>query len=47
MRVSSVVLSTQLQPAPANRTGSPLVRNGVQRLPNLTRVIGRGQSVFF
>ena len=28
MKVSSVVLSTQLQPAPANRAGSPLVRDG-------------------
>jgi VWFA-related protein len=47
MKVSSVVLSTQLQPAPANRAGSPLVRDGQQLLPNLTRVVNRGQNIYF
>jgi VWFA-related protein len=46
LKVSSVVLSTQLQPAPANRSG-PLVRDGVQLLPNLTRVVNRAQSIYF
>jgi hypothetical protein len=47
LKVSSVVLSTQLQPAPRGRTDSPLVRDGVQLLPNLTHVAGRDQKLFF
>lgn len=47
MKVSSVVLSTQLQPAPANKSGSPLVRDGQQLLPNLTRVVSRAQNIYF
>jgi VWFA-related protein len=47
MKMSSVMMSTQLQPAANNRTNSPLVRDGVQLLPNLTRVVGRNQSIYF
>ncbi len=48
MKVSSVVLSTQLQPAPANRpSSSPLVRDGQQLLPNLTRVVNQAQNIYF
>lgn len=47
IQVSSVVLGTQLQPASSTRTGSPLVREGVQLLPNLTRVVTRDQKVYF
>ena len=47
VKVSSVVLSTQLQPWDKGRTDNPLVREGVQLLPNLTRVVGRGQRLFF
>jgi hypothetical protein len=47
VRISSVVLSTQLQPASGRDSGSPLVRNGLQLLPNLTRVVGRDQRVYF
>jgi len=47
MKVSSVVLSTQLQPAAKGRTDNPLVRDGVQLLPNLTRVVGKDQKLFF
>lgn len=48
MKVSSVVLSTQLQPAPANRSsGNPLVRDGQQLLPNLTRVVNQAQNIYF
>jgi hypothetical protein len=47
MKVSSVVLSTQLQPAPQNRAANPLVRDGQQLLPNLTRVVNRAQSIYF
>ena len=47
MKVSSVVLSTQLQPAAKGRTDNPLVRDGVQLLPNLTHVVGKDQKLFF
>jgi VWFA-related protein len=47
MKVSSVVLSTQLQAAPKTKTDNPLVREGVQLLPNLTHVVGRDQKLYF
>jgi len=46
MKVSPPVMSTQLQPAGKERTVNPLVRDGVQLLPNLTRAVGRNQSVY-
>lgn len=47
MRVSSVVLSTQLQAGVRANRDNPLIRGGVQLLPNLTRVVGRDQKLFF
>jgi VWFA-related protein len=48
MKVSSVILSTQLQPVAAKgKSTNPLVRDGVQLLPNLTHVVGRDQKLFF
>jgi len=47
LKVSSIVLSTQLQPWTRGRTDNPLVRDGVQLLPNLTRVVSRAQPVYF
>ena len=47
LKVSSVVLSTQLQPAAEGKTDNPLVRDGVQLVPNLTHVVGRDQKLFF
>jgi VWFA-related protein len=47
LKVSSVVLSTQLQAAAKGKTDNPLVRDGVQLLPNLTHVVGRDQKLFF
>ena len=47
LKVSSVVLSTQLQAAPKGKSDNPLVRDGVQLLPNLTHVVGRDQKLFF
>lgn len=46
MKVSSVVLSTQVQPG-AGRSDNPLVRDGVQMIPNLTHVVARDQKMFF
>ena len=47
MKVSSVVMSTQLQPMTGRNEGNPLVRDGAQLLPNLTRVVGRNQKIYF
>ena len=47
LKVSSVVLSTQLQTAAKSKTDNPLVRDGVQLLPNLTHVVGKDQKLFF
>ncbi len=47
MKVSSVVLSTQVQPAATGKTDNPLVRDGVQLLPNLTHVVGKDQKLYF
>lgn len=47
LRVSSVVLSTQLQQVRSGRTDNPLVRDGVELLPNVTQVVGRDQRLYF
>ena len=47
VKVSSVVLSTQLQPGARGRTQNPLVRDGVQLVPSVTHVVGRDQKLFF
>src|SRR5687767_4695171 len=47
MKVSSVVMSTQVQKAAVGRSDNPLVRDGLQLLPNLTRAVGRNQKVYF
>jgi VWFA-related protein len=47
IKVSPPVMSTQLQPAGRERTANPLVRDGVQLLPNLTRAVTRSQNVYF
>ena len=41
------MLSTQLQPAAKGKTDNPLVRDGVQLVPNLTHVVGQDQKLFF
>lgn len=48
VKVSSVVLSTQLQNVAAGRkTSSPLVRDGVELVPNLTHIVSRNQKLYF
>ena len=49
LKVSSIVVSTQLQQGRGRRNGSdnPLVREGVGLLPNVTRVIARDQTLYF
>jgi hypothetical protein len=46
LKVSSVLLSTQLQPAKDTKD-NPLVRNGEQLIPNLTHIVGKGQTLYF
>ncbi len=46
MKVSSVVLSTQVQASTA-KSDNPLIRDGVQMIPNLTHVVSRDQKMFF
>lgn len=46
VKVSSVVLSTQLQPV-RGQSDNPLVRDGVELLPNVTRVVSRTDKLFF
>jgi VWFA-related protein len=47
VKVSSVVLSTQLQSAVGRKTQSPLVRDGLEIVPNLTHVVSRDQKLYF
>jgi VWFA-related protein len=47
LKLSSVVLSTQLQPVQGKSSDNPLVRNGQQLVPNLTHIVGKDQKMFF
>jgi VWFA-related protein len=48
VKVSSLVLSTQLRAVTARtKTSSPLVRDGIEIVPNLTHIIGRDQKAYF
>jgi VWFA-related protein len=47
VKVSSVVLSTQLQNASGRKTTNPLVRDGIELVPNLTHIVGRNQKLYF
>jgi VWFA-related protein len=47
MKVSSIVLGTQMEQASKGKTDNPLVRDGVQLVPNLTHVVGRDQKLYF
>jgi VWFA-related protein len=48
VKVSSLVLSTQLENVTgANKTVSPLVRDGVEVVPNLTHIVSRDQKLYF
>jgi VWFA-related protein len=46
MKVSSVVLSTQVQPS-TTKSENPLIREGLQMIPNVTHVVGKDQKLFF
>jgi VWFA-related protein len=46
LKVSSVVLSTQLQRVAGRKTPSPLARDGVELVPNLTHVVRHDQTLY-
>ena len=41
------MLSTQLQNVTGRKTASPLVRDGVELVPNLTHIVSRDQKLYF
>lgn len=47
VKVSSVVLSTQVQPATKARPENPLIRGGVEIVPSLTHVVQHDQHLYF
>ena len=47
VKVSSVLLSTQLQRATGRKSSSPLVGDGIELVPNLTHIVGRNQTLYF
>src|SRR4029077_5974720 len=47
VKVSSLVLSTQLRDQAGKKTASPLVKDGVEIVPNLTHIVGQDQRVYF
>lgn len=47
VKLSTVVLSTQLANATGRKTLSPLVRDNIEIVPNLTRVVNQDQKLYF
>ena len=47
VKVSSLVVGTQLQNVGGRKTNSPLVRDGVELLPSLTHIVSRDQKLYF
>ena len=47
MKLSSVVVGTQLQPGARKDDTNPLVRDGQKLVPNVTHVVSAGQHLYF
>jgi VWFA-related protein len=47
VKISSIVLSTQLKQAVASKAPNPLAREGVELVPNLTHIVRRDQKLYF
>ena len=47
IKLSSVVVGTQLQEGAARNDRNPLVRNGRELVPNVTHVVSPGQHLYF
>ena len=46
VKVSSVTFGTQVREVEARRPENPLVRDGLELIPNVTHVVGRNQQLF-
>jgi len=46
LKMSSIVMASQLQPAPKKDTGNPLVQNGQEIVPSVTRVFSSKQHLY-
>ena len=47
VKVSSVVMGTQVQPAPRRDLKSPLARDGTELVPSVTHVVSARQTLYF
>ena len=47
LKMSSVVIGSQMQPAPKRKTENPLVRDGNELLPNVAHVFASNQTLYF
>jgi VWFA-related protein len=47
VKISSIVLSTQLKQAVASKAPNPLAREGVELVPNLTHIVRGNQKLYF
>jgi VWFA-related protein len=47
VKVSSIVLGTQIQPAARTSAKSPLVRDGTELVPNVAHVVSTSQHLYF
>ncbi|HUJ94160.1 MAG TPA: VWA domain-containing protein [Terriglobales bacterium] len=47
VKMSSIVLASQIQPANKHKTDNPLVRDGSQVIPSVTHVFSAGQHLYF
>ena len=47
LKMSSVVLASQIQPASKRKSDNPLVRDGSEVIPSVTHVFSTGQHLYF
>jgi len=47
VKVSSLVLGTQLRHIDGAKAANPIVRDGIEIVPNVTHIVGRDQKVYF
>ncbi|HKB10117.1 MAG TPA: VWA domain-containing protein [Vicinamibacterales bacterium] len=47
VKLSSVIVGTQLEPVSRKNDANPLIRDGRELIPNVTRVVSAGQHLYF
>ena len=47
LKMSSIVMASQVQPAGKHDPNDPLIRNGSEIVPSVTRVFSSGQHLYF